>query len=115
MSISYNGYKNNTLTMENNSAKVGYPVTVDSDGQAIVAGEDKSFIGICVAIRGDVCSVQTDGFINIGYSGTVSCGDVCGLVSDGNGKVKASTIELSGRGYTVLTVDKVNNQIGIIM
>ncbi len=115
MSISYNGYKNNTLTMENYNAKVGYPVTVDSDGEAAIAIDGKPFIGICVAVRGEVCSVQTDGYVKIGYSGNISDMGLKGLVSDGDGNVKVATVDESMRAYSIMDIDKENKKIGIIM
>lgn len=115
MSISFNGYKNNTVTMENERAAVGYPVALNSAGKVIAANDGVAFIGVCVAVRGDICCVQTDGYIELRFSGTApSCG-FSGFTADGGGGVKAVSAATAPKVYTVVKVDENKKTVGFIM
>lgn len=115
MSISFNGYKNNTVTMENGSAVVGYPVALGSNGKAIVANDGVAFIGVCVAVRGDICCVQTDGYIELGFSGNAPSYGFSGFTADGNGGVKSASAATAAKAYTVVKVDATKKTVGFIM
>ncbi|MGN0523991.1 MAG: hypothetical protein ACI4IG_06935 [Eubacterium sp.] len=115
MSISFNGYKNNTVTMENETATVGYPVALNSEGKAIAANDGVAFIGVCVAVRGDICCVQTDGYIELGFSGTAPSYGFSGFTADGNGGVKSVTSATAPKAYTVVKVDTAKKTVGFIM
>lgn len=113
--ISFNGYKNNTVTMENYDAQIGSPVGVSNDSKATDATEKQTFIGVCVAVRGNLCSVQTDGYIELAYAGTKPEFGLSGFVADGNGGVEAIAAESAIKVYTVVKVDEDRKIVGFIM
>lgn len=115
MNISFKGYKNNTLTVEaDGSLTVGVPVTLSAEGKAIAAGENKDFIGVCTAIRNGWASVQTDGYIELKYTGTAPKCGIEKLSAAGSGKVKVTTGDAYAY-YKVLSVDSDETTVGFIL
>lgn len=115
MSISYNGYNSSTLTFEAGSGlTAGAPVTLNSDGQAVCASADDYFIGVCTAVREGWASVQTDGYVEVKYSGTAPSKGVGALVTGAN-----KTVAKGGEGdvalYKILNVDTTNSIVGFIL
>ena len=114
MSISYKGYKSNNITIEaGEGLKVGAPVGFDANGKAICASADAMFVGVCTAIRGVWASVQTDGYVELEYSGTAPSLGITALVAGSNSKVKADAE--STYFYKVLTVDTTAKTVGFIL
>jgi hypothetical protein len=115
MSISYKGYKENTLTLEQGAdLTVGAPVTVNANGAAVPASTGAAFIGVCTAIRNGFASIQTDGYTELEYTGTAPSTGLATLVAAGSNKVKAggdNDIAL----YKVVKLDTVNSIVGIIL
>jgi hypothetical protein len=114
MSISYNGYNVQVLTAENENATIGYPVTLQSN-KIIKATSGAPFIGVCVAVRGDYASVQTEGYIELSYEGTAPKLGYCSLVSKGNGKVVSADVSTGMKAYKVLKVDTDNCTVGFLL
>lgn len=115
MSVSFNGYKNNVLTFENGGALLGYPVTINSEGKVINAASGSEFIGICTNTNGDYVSVQTDGYIEMGYNGTVPSYGLCGFVASSLGKILSADPTVKANTYVVVKVDEANSIVGFIL
>ena len=116
MSISFNGYKTEVLTFENENAEISYPVTVNSASRSIKASAESNFIGVCVTERNDLAGVQTDGYVELHYSSTAPGTGMVYLVADGNGGVKVpSSSSNAMKAYKVLKVDTVNKTVGFIL
>ncbi|MBR3148965.1 MAG: hypothetical protein IKF64_02255 [Eubacterium sp.] len=115
MSISYKGYNAGTLTFKAGTGlQVGYPVKINSDGEAVPASNNDDFIGVCTAVRDIWASVQTDGYIEMPYSGTLSAASYSTLVSDADHKVKANS-EAGARVYKLISLDTTNKTVGFIL
>lgn len=115
MSVSYNGYKNYTLTVEKDNVSAGYPATLNAEGKLVNTQNGKEFIGICTAVRGDYASVQTDGYIEIKYSGSAPEYGMQYFVSAGSGSVKTADNTVAKRAACVVMVDTTNNVVGFIL
>lgn len=116
MSISFNGYKTDVLTFENENAKISYPVTVNAASKAVKAAAESDFIGVCVIERNGLAGVQTDGYVEMNYSSTAPGTGVAYLVSDGNGGVKVpSSSSNAKKAYKVVKVDTSNKIVGFIL
>lgn len=101
--ISYNGYHANVISMKaDTDIEKNTPVTVNADGACEAASAEADFIGVAVNKRQDIVSVQTEGYVTLPFSGDTPTTGYCGLVSDGNGGVKASAE--AAKKYKVLTV-----------
>ena len=115
MSISYKGYKNETITFEaGENLTVGSPVTVNQNNQAVNASTDSYFVGVCTAIRNGWASVQTDGYIEVKYNGTAPDCGLTKLVCAGEGMVKAGGANNYAL-YKVIKVDTANTTVGFIL
>ena len=114
MSISFKGYKANNITLEaGEGLKVGSPVGFDANGKAVCASANAKFIGVCTAIRDDWASIQTDGYVEVEYSGSAPTLGITALVADSNSKVKADAN--STYFYKVLSVDTTAKTVGFIL
>lgn len=77
-----------------------------------VPAADKSFCGVCTAVRNGHASVVLTGHAVATYSGTAPEIGYCKLAGDGKGGVKVSE---SGREYLVVDVDTNDKTVDIIM
>ena len=115
MSISYKGYKENIITLAKGAdLTVGAPVTVNSSGAAIPATTGSYFIGVCTAIRDGWASIQTDGYVELEYSGTAPSTGLVTLVAAGSNAVKVGG-EDDIALYKVVKLDTTNTIVGIIL
>jgi hypothetical protein len=115
MSVSFNGYKNNVITFETDGCALGYPVDLGSSGKVTNATNGCDFIGICTAINGNYVSVQTDGYIEMKYSGTAPSYGLSGLVCAEGGKVNGADATAKAKTYLIVKVDKTNKIVGFIL
>lgn len=114
MSVRYDGYNTNCLTMEKGDAVVGSPASVNTSGKATLAVNGKPFIGLCVSIRGDYAVIQTHGYMKLPYVQEPDYG-VCALAAGTGGTVSPATLETAGRPAIVVEVDTVNKTVGFII
>lgn len=112
--ISYRGFNSSALTFESDAEfKKGDPVAISAAGACSPAEEDDLFIGICVSVRGNLITVQMEGYVEVPYSGTAP---ECGwglLCADGDGGVAVS--EGTAAVYRIISVDTVNKTVGFIL
>ena len=115
MSISFKGYKSDSLTFEaGEGLKAGMPVKLDQNGKAVVAANDDFFIGICTAIRDNWASVQTDGYAELEYTGSMPAYGFVHISAAGSGKVKVN--ESADTPYLkVIYLDTNSHTVGFIL
>lgn len=113
--ISFNGFNTNVMTISTKETLAQHtPVTVDNDSLCIAAPADADFIGVVVAQRGNIVTVQTDGYVELPYTGEDDpTMGYCGLVSDGEGGVKVTTG--AAKQYKLLRVDDNAETVGFIL
>lgn len=113
--ISYRGFNASALTFESESEFTkGDPVAISAAGACSPAEEDDLFLGICVSVRGNLITVQMEGYVEAAYSGTAP---ECGwgkLCADGDGGVAVSEEETAPL-YRIIEVDTVNKTVGFIL
>lgn len=114
MSISFNGYNKTVLTVET-LAKLNQntPVSIDSNGNAVEAADGSDFIGIVVNTRDNIAGVQTDGYVEINYTGTAPLYGYVPLVANGNGGVKVYTDGTVK--HRVIKVNKARKLVGFLI
>lgn len=113
MKISLNGYGENIATFKFTSLVAqGQPVTMEENFTVRPCAESESFIGMAIDANGEYASVQLDGYVRFGYSGTAPSVGICKLAADGNGNV---CVNDNGREFIVTDVDTDNGTVGIIL
>ena len=113
--ISYRGFNASALTFESDAQFTkGDPVAISSEGACSAAENGDLFIGVCVAVRGNLITSQMEGFVETAYSGTAP---TCGwgkLCADGEGGVKVSSAS-NAPLYRIIEVDTENKTVGFIL
>lgn len=86
MNISYNGFNAKTLTITcDESVAEGMAVTIREDGSVYPCGEDDSFCGYAVNVRGGYAGVQFSGFVKMKSAGEIAPGmKKLGVDAEGN-------------------------------
>ncbi len=112
-SVSYNGYRENVLTFDSNLSSVGFLAMLANDGVAVQCIDNSDFIGVAVSNDGNHAGIQTDGYVEIPYTGDPPLHGYCALVSDGKNNVKISTT--SKHIVRVIKVDKDKKIVGILL
>ena len=112
MSVSFNGFNENTATFKaNEEITGGAPVKMsESDTVAACENGDK-FCGFAIECSGGYASVQLSGTVTAAYSGTAPELGYTKLASDGEG-VTASE---NGREYLVFAVDEAKKTVTFLM
>lgn len=112
MSVSFNGFNENTATFRaNGEIAGGAPVKmIESDTVVACANGDK-FCGFAINCGGGYASVQLSGTVTAVYSGTAPEVGYVNLASDGEGV----TLSDGGREYLVVAVDEVKKTVTFIM
>lgn len=100
MSTSYGGIGHVSVTFPNKSGTEAAPCRLNSDGQIISCSNGEQFMGVVEHIRGDYCSVQVQGFVQVAVTGTVPNPGYVKLSANGSGGVAADSI--TGTGYWVV-------------
>lgn len=113
--LNYNGFNVNIITMQGDKdTQLNHKaVKVANDGTVALAAKDEDFIGYCVSDKDAVKGVQMQGYMEAEYSGTISKLGWIHLVSNGDGKVCASTS--AGPMYRVIKLDTTNKVVGFIL
>lgn len=114
MKISYKGYNNNVITMQNENAQIGDLVTVSQNGHATACASGKPFIGICVSRRGNIVGVQTDGYVELQYDNLPEYGTCC-FVAGGSKSVNTAEFTTALKSYKVLKIDTANKTVGFLL
>ena len=113
MAISHKGFHVDVLTFNSNSRiQENVPVTLHENDNCTIAQPGSDFIGIAVHYRDGLVGVQTEGYVEVAYSGEAPSFGYCGLVSGGNNGVKKSD---SGQAYRVIKVDTENKNVGFLL
>ncbi|MBQ2842057.1 MAG: hypothetical protein IJE72_03380 [Clostridia bacterium] len=112
MSVSFNGFNENTATFKaNEEIKGGTPVRMSESDTVTACENGDKFCGIAVECSGGYASVQLSGTVTAEYSGTAPEVGYTSLVSDGNGVTSSD----GGREYLVISVDETASTVTFIM
>jgi hypothetical protein len=109
MNISFYGYDQSVLSMLSNSVTKGDLVTMAANATAKKAANGELFFGLALSSDQYGTGVQTKGYIEVPYTGSLSLG-YQKLVSNGNNGVKKDD---TGHAFLVLTIE--NNTAGLLL
>lgn len=113
MSISSNGFMQQTLTMRCASAIApGTPVKLTGNYTVAAAGNNEAFCGVALSCRDTLCAVQLKGSVTLPYSGTAPTVGSAVLACDADGKVKTAS---SGTNVLILSVDATASTVTCIL
>ena len=112
MSVSFNGFNENTATFKTNEEIAGgTPVKmIESDTVAACKNGDK-FCGFAINCGGGYSAVQLSGTVTAVYNGSAPEVGYVKLASD----VDGVTVSDSGREYLVVAVDEAKKTVTFIM
>ena len=112
MSVSFNGFNENTATFKaNEEIAGGMPVKMSESDTVTVCGNGDKFCGFAIDCGSGYASVQLSGTVTAVYSGSAPDVGYVNLASDGEGV----TVSESGREYLVLAVDEAKKTVTFIM
>ena len=102
MNISFHGIGQVCATFLGSGITEGHVVKMSERGTVAACGDGSDFCGVAVCCKDDACSVQVEGFVTVGYSGTVPTVGWGTLAANGAGGVKAAE---GGRTFLVVNAD----------
>ncbi len=91
MSVSFHGIGQVCATFLGAGVAEGQVVKMSGRGTVGPCGDGDSFCGVAVCVKDDACSVQVDGFVTVGYTGTVPTMGYTTLAANGSGGVKTAS------------------------
>lgn len=111
MNLSFNGFNENTITFEADSAlvKAGVAVTLGDDGKVSAAKEGDKICGVAVNVREGFAAVQVTGYVNLPAAEKIPCG-FQKITADAQGRA-----QLNDTGREVLVVISETDTVGIIL
>lgn len=112
MSVNFNGFEENVVTMEADSSvtKANTLVKMKSSGVVEACSKDDDFCGVVLNVRDGYAAVQLKGYVVAEASGTVAAGYKNLACGEGNTVAVQTT---GGREHLVLTVD--GDKVGFIL
>lgn len=112
MSVSFNGFNENTATFRaNEEIQSGAPVKMSESDTVAACASGEAFCGFAIECSGGYASVQLSGTVKANFSGTAPEVGYAKLVSDGDGV----TVSDSGREYLVISVDESASTVTFLM
>ena len=114
MNVSFNGFQEQIVTFETDAAlEAGVPVKVAANGRVAKCGDGDIPAGVTAApSREGLAAVQVNGYVRIGYSGTVPELNRTTVAADATGGIKTSE---KGREVLVVEQDTAAKQVGMIL
>ena len=115
MKVSFEGIGENIVTFYNsktNPAAVGVPVKMSAACEAAKCGDGERFFGVAVAGDSEFAAVQTKGYVEMPYTGTVPAVGFGKLAADAAGGVKTAD---AGSEFLIVDVDVTNKVVGFIL
>lgn len=112
MSVSFNGFRENTVTFKVGAAiDAGTSVKVSANDTVAACSAGDDFCGFVVSSDASFAAVQVAGTVTVPYTGTAPTVGFGILVSDGTGVKSAE----SGRDYLILSVDSTASTVTFLM
>lgn len=108
MSISFQSIDQACVTFTSYNAVEDQLVKMSGRSTVAACADGDNFCGLAVHRRGNYCSVQLEGFVTVGYTGTAPAMGWTALAANGAGGVKAAD---SGRTYLVVHSDLVKQTV----
>lgn len=114
MSISFKGFNEQVLTF-NTTAELDAGTLVKMNGSGTVApcASGDKIMGVVLACRNNIASVQVGGYISLPYSGTAPTPGYCGICATDSTKIK--TDNSAGKLLAVLETDTAASVAGILL
>ena len=113
--ISHKGFNANVISIETNEELAqGTPVKMHTSGKCIAAESGDEFIGICVGQRGNIAAVQTEGYVELPYTGSDPNYGYTALTANGENGV-ISTSEEGMHKYKVISRNSSAGTVGFIL
>lgn len=115
MKVSFEGVGESVVTFYNSktaAAGAGVPVKMSGNGEVSACADGDRFFGVALACDTDFAAIQTDGYVELVYTGSAPTVGFTKLVSGGGSGVK--TAETGGE-FLVVDVDTVNKIIGLML
>lgn len=113
MHLASNGFMQQTLTMQTESAlDVGTPVKLTGNYTVAAGSANDAFCGVALSCRDGLCAVQCKGSVTLPYSGTAPTVGFATLACAGSGAVKTAE---SGTAVLVVAVDSVRSTVTCIL
>ena len=111
MNVKFNGFGENVLTFEADSAltQAGVAVALDEEGKVYPAASGDKICGVAVNVRDGYAAVQLKGYTELAAAEKIPCGYQCVGV-DGQGKLVAD-----GSGTQVLVLMSQGDKAGFIL
>lgn len=111
--VSMEGIGNQTITFcFDREPTPGYPCAMLSNNRICDATADTAFIGVTQRNYNGYASIQTAGYVELPYTGTVPALGWATLVSAGDGAVKTAE---TGTRCLVVMVDKKSSKVGLFL
>ncbi|MGI6270629.1 MAG: hypothetical protein ACOYKJ_08905 [Candidatus Howiella sp.] len=110
--ICFRGYNESMTTFKAaDGLTVGMPVIVTANATVGKGTAGAAICGVARSVREGIASIQTNGYVELPYTGTAPTLGVGSLVCDGDGGVKTGT----GRSVVIVEVDTTNSTVGFIL
>ena len=116
MKVSFEGIGENVVTFYNSSttgAAAGEPVKISGNGEVSKCEAGGRFFGVALTCEGGFAAVQTDGYVQLAYSGAAPTAGFGMLAADGGGGVKTDAD--NGGEFLVVDVNTTDKTVGIIL
>ena len=113
--VSFEGIGESVVTFYNgaaNKAAAGAPVKMSGNGEVSACGDGEKFLGVALACDAEFAAVQTEGYVEISFSGTAPAVGFVKLAADGVGGIKTAD---GGRELLLVSVDAVNKSVGFML
>ena len=113
MNISIKGYGENAATFRvQGLVCAGHTVKVSDNLTVSPCEEADKFMGVALNVKGEYACVQSEGSVELDYSGTAPVAGYCMLAADGKGGI---AVNENGREYLVVSVDTAKSKAVIIL
>ncbi|NCC87338.1 MAG: hypothetical protein EOM05_05655 [Clostridia bacterium] len=115
MSISFNGYNDNSATFEiTGTVATGEVVKMSANNKVTSCTAGNDFCGVLSYIESDdFATVQLSGYAEVEYTETAPTVGYCTLAGNGTGGVKVAST--GGRSHLVLNVDTTSKIVGFLL
>ena len=103
MNISYEGIGALVVSIPAGNCEAGKVCKVNGVGKADKCAANDKFCGVVLAVEQGMAAVQMEGFVTVGYTGSMPAYGFNTLAADGNGKVM---LHSAGREHMVVGINQ---------
>ena len=105
MRVSFEGIGESVVTFfnsETDSAGVGVPVKMSGNGEVSACAAGERFFGVSIISKEGFAAIQTDGYVEIAYSGAAPEPGFARLAANGDGSVR---VDAAGGEFLIINVN----------